>query len=439
MFFLIVAIGIFLVLDILKTKKIYSPGVIFNGIFFVTLWLYELKLSYIQHDLLPRTVFCLWVAVICFNVAYFFCGLINTKRTVFVRLGISESFNAELPSGNGLTGNNLIVLYRKRRSIEEPFSTVKLNVINSIVVLLFGIQVVYSGGVPLIWKLIGSSKIYFDFGIPSLTGAFNGLVICMGAFTLFKRGYSKFIYIAIPLLVISRQVLVSIVVEGIIYKLLTLKKKPKHLFLYLIIGAIVGVVIFSAIGNFRTGEDNFLYVVQFKEQYSWMPTGFKWIYSYMTFSVSNFNNLVSMTAGFENYGASMANALIPTVLTNLFSINKNVTYYFLVSPNFTVSTYLVELYLDFGLVGIGLFSVLLAIISSFIYSRTRMKNSNTYKLIYAVVLHNILTLFFQNMFLYLPIVCQFVYIPLLFGFKKNELIKVTAIKSRGSCLCGMRK
>lgn len=433
MFFLIVAIGIFLLLDIFKTKKIYSPSVVFNGIFFITLWLYELKLSYIQNDLLPRTILCLWVAVLCFNITYFLCGLINRNKTMIVRSNISEC----LKTRNELSQFNLMVPYGSKRLNEESFSNTKLNVINLIVVLLFIVQVMYSGGVPLIWKIVGSSKIYFDFGIPSLTGAFYGLIICMGAFTLFKRGYSKFIYIVISLLIVSRQALVSIVIEGIIYKLLTLKKKPKHLFLYLIVGGIIGIAIFSAIGNFRTGEDNFLYVVQFKEQYTWLPTGFKWIYSYMTFSISNFNKLVSQTVGFENYGASMANALIPTVLVNLFSIHVNATYFILVSLNFTVSTYLVELYLDFGLLGIGVFSILLSLLASFVYKKSIKRKNNAYKLIYAVIVHNILTLFFQNMFLYLPIVCQFVYIPLIFLNRNSGVARISVRKTWRGGLCRM--
>ena len=73
----------------------------------------------------------------------------------------------------------------------------KVKIGKYIVLIIFVIQTIYSRGLPLIWKLTGSSKVYIDYGIPSLTGAWYGLIICLGAYSFFKKGLDKYIYILI--------------------------------------------------------------------------------------------------------------------------------------------------------------------------------------------------------------------------------------------------
>ncbi len=389
---LLIVLVLLILLDFLKNKKIFTPGILFNGIFFVTLFLYSFQLSYIQHDLLPRTVAILFLCVVGFNIPVFLCYF--TKATV--RLAPKREF---------------------------ALSDVRRRNLCLVAIVLFLIQVVYSGGVPLVWRLVGDERTYFDFGIPSFTGVYYGFIIVLGAYCLFKRGLDKYVYLAIGLLMVSRQVLISIVVEGVIFKLLTMRKLTWKFYLLLIIGVIVGILGFSALGNFRTGEDGFLSVAQFKPEYDWIPTSFKWLYSYLCFSVSNFNNLVSMSAGGVNFGSSMMSELVPTVLTDLLNIKPLYDPYFLVCPNFTVSTFLPPVYLDFGMFGCFFFCFLLGCFMQRVYRNVRVRANHENKLVYAVFAHNTLLLFFNNMFLYLPILAQFIFIPLLFKrVKKKESV-----------------
>jgi len=187
--------------------------------------------------------------------------------------------------------------------------------------------------------------------------------------------------------------------------------------------AVVGIFAFALIGNFRTGEADFLRVAKFKDSTNSIPTAFKWIYSYMCFSVSNFNNLVSMTSGNVNHGASMINELTPTVLTNMLNIKEVFTDNFLVSLNFTVSTYMPPIYLDFGVFGICLFTFILGLVSILLFNALQKKKSLRLYLAYCVLTHNILLLFFNNMFLYLPILSQFIFIPLIFVRKRKRIYR----------------
>jgi hypothetical protein len=70
-------------------------------------------------------------------------------------------------------------------------------------------EIIYSGGLPLFWLLTGSSKTYFDFGIHSLHGFANSLLLSLGlcSFALFAITRSRR-YLYIPLFVFAWSVLV---------------------------------------------------------------------------------------------------------------------------------------------------------------------------------------------------------------------------------------
>ena len=143
-------------------------------------------------------------------------------------------------------------------------------------------------------------------------------------------------------------------------------------------------------------------------------------YSYMTFSVSNFNNLVSITQGSINHGATMLNDFLPTVLLNIFNIEVKYSPRYIISRNYTVSTYLASIYLDFGITGIGIFNSFIAFLGYSLYKNIKYKKTPRDVLLYSVYAHNIILLFFINFYLYLPVIIQIFYIPFLFGGKRTE-------------------
>ena len=66
------------------------------------------------------------------------------------------------------------------------------------------------------------------------------------------------------------------------------------------------------------------------------------------------------------------------------------------------------------------FNSLMAMLGYFLYEGTIKKHSDKNILLYSVFAHNILLLFFVNMFFYLPVSIQFLYIPLIFGGKNEK-------------------
>lgn len=387
MIILLLILFFLLIFDFKKYKKIYTPSIFFNGIFFITLFLYNLYLSELQQKLSNRTMLILYLCVIAFNIANPF---IRFLKFIFIHY-----FKTKIVFKK--------TKYTFRFKEKQMFW---------ITLIFFMILVVYSRGVPLIWKIIGSDKTYFDFGIPSLTGLFYAYLSLVSAYSLNKKGIYKYFYMFLGVIILSRQLLITMCVEAIIIRLLIKRGKIKYSRVVLI--GIFAVLCFSLMGNIRTGNDSFLAVAKFKKIYDWIPVSFKWIYSYMCFSLSNLNNLVSMTPGSVDYGANCFNELMPTVVSNWLNLKVNFNQNFLVSINFTVSTFIPPLYLDFGCVGIFIFCFMLGLISNFTYSRVRANLNLVNIFVYAVLIHNIVLLFFTNMFLYLPVIGQLLFIPIIF-------------------------
>lgn len=368
-------------------RKIINPIMLFNSIWLVTLLMYNMRMTEFQEVLSERTMLCIWMCILGFNSGVL---IINRIPTI-------------------ANGKPILVRHAKLDN--------KIKIVNWIIVVSFVVEIIYSKGFPLLWKLMKNGKTYFDFGIPSFNGALYGLVICMGAYTLFqKKNYSKFFYLAFGILVVSRQIVMSIVIEGTIYYLATniikIKKKDRRKIIIIMIAA---VIFFGLYGNFRTGEDNFNQVFEAREMYKNVPTTFKWVYAYVALALNNFNNLVGITAGNINHGLSMLNAFLPTVLLDSLGAKDIYSPYYLVKINFNVSTYLPEVYLDFGVAGILVMNFLVGTFGMWLYIKMLNDKNIRNKLAYSVFAHNMMLLFFSNFFLNISIMVQFIYAFFIFA------------------------
>ena len=123
----------------IKEKNILNPLFVFNFVWFITLSLYELKISYIQQDFSNRSIFIFWICVIFYNLAL---------------------ISFELIGFPAIKQKRIVRNYKKRRKMAKY-----------IVLIIFLFEASYSKGLPLIWKMTGVNKTYFDYGMPSLHGA----------------------------------------------------------------------------------------------------------------------------------------------------------------------------------------------------------------------------------------------------------------------------
>lgn len=392
MIFLFFAIAIFFALfSWRKTKKFLNPITIFNSIWILVIFLYNFRLSYLMDELSQRCILIFIVMIISFDlsfiVIYFF-----TKKNMVQKVKFS----------------NLII---KKRLLDVMFW---------IWLFIEIIETVYSKGVPLLWKLTGSPKTYFDYGIPSVHGFTNafGLSLVMLLYYYFvfvKRKKDILIKMIIMALfyisLITRQVLISMAIEIVVISLLSVKKNP--LFKIPIL-AFIGIIAFGLVGNVRTGYDAFLNVAMMK--YSTTPffIGFIWVYMYLTMSVANINKL--STLSFTHTGGKTIIAkYMPTIIRTMLGIEESEPDY-LVTKAFNVSGFFADFYVSYGLVGVAVISIIFGVIGGYLFKKISAY-SGKYKFYYAIYLQIIILSFFYNHLLYLPSGFQFVIIFIFNKFK----------------------
>ena len=375
----------------LRFSTVVNPLSLFSGIWLVVVALYQLRLSGLQAAVAPETYQLLFVMVVSFLIA--FC--------------LFSYFRISSPSS------------KKLSLIARDFPLKKIIFHFKIWATASAIEIVYSGGIPIVWTLVGSSKTYFDFGIPSLHGllAAYGLAITLISFQKIvsgKYGKDKGRLIAIVssicifyLLIISRQVVMSAIIEMVAVLALNRRHIP---WIKLFGIGLVTVLAFGLVGNFRSGYESFMGVARINSSLPEFLSGFYWVYVYLTMTIANINNMVGIglsQLGFE----PILKTFVPTVLSDMvFSGTTAVNPSYLVDINFNVSGFLAPYYEGFGLVGVAGGAALYGAVAGFAYRRYIERPCEYTRLLYAISIEIVMLSFFTDMLLYLPNGFQFVII-----------------------------
>lgn len=405
-YILIFLMILFIFLGIILTKKVINPLSAFNLIWIIVIILYQLRLSYLQNVLNDESVMTFIICILSFSITFILSYIFKIK-------GIEK---------------------------KEKDEVIEYGIIKKIFVfwiIIEFIETIYSGGLPILWKITGSSKTYMNYGIPTLHGFMNsiGLVIIMLSFYLYMYKKQKYnikdrrlllilLFVSIfSLCLITRQVIITAIIEIIIIYLYFKIKVPWK---KIIIIVCVGVIAFGVIGNFRTGYDEFLDVAVMKN--SNIPKsliGIYWVYMYLTMTVSNVNNAVLLEI--NGYGITpIASVYIPTVISNLLFSNSNIQIpNYLVTKAFNVSGFFIDFYIGYGNLGVLIISAIYGLLGSYILKRVTKNKNEKNILYYAIYLQIVLLSFFYNHLLYLPSGFQFVIVYIIFKIftKKNEYRK----------------
>ncbi len=396
----------FIIIGVFKYRQVFNPLTIFNGIWFVTIFLYNFRLSYLQNELQKETILIFIVMICSFNISYVFFSLIYTtiyKKKINLK---SNKFNL------CVTRKNIIRMFRFWFVIEL-------------------VEIVYSGGFPLLWKFTGNPKTYFDFGINTVHGLANAfaLIITLVSYTYFLKVNRNDKHIRNILIVVllsyvaflSRQVIISAAIELVIISYLYLKEKGIKIRIGKYVTLIaIGIIAFGVLGNLRTGYDGFYNVAVMKKQLPSLFTGIHWCYMYLTMTVANIDHMAVMELGNTANGV-VASTFIPSIIRDIFfetsPINLNL---YLVTPAFNVGGFFREFYIDLGMIGVSLISFVYGGIGGWIYNKYLTIKNNQNAMYYAIYTQIIILSFFYNQLLYLPSGFQFIIVFLLCIFFKNK-------------------
>ena len=391
-----------------RPPLVLHPLVIFSAVWVGVVLLYSLHLSKIliySTDVVTKIVFAIWAP---FAGVVLGCALL--RRVLIERY---PSRRAILPVDLPRLERHLTIAFRAWIAITI-------------------VEIIVSGGIPIIWLAINSSKTYQDFGIPSLGGLMNSLIfaISLCRFGLFlitgERRHLRiptFILIWSILIITRNMLLVSLIQFVILF--VWFRPIKKATVAKFITGFAGLVLLFGAIGDYRSGSSDLIRVwAQPTENYPlWLPSGVLWAYIYVTTPINNLAYTVDVARPLDSI-------MFPNTVALLFpSIFRIIIYGDsigdvesgqLVNKTFNVSTEYIGPYQDFGFIGIVVFSAVTAFACISVWSRTDLKSV----LAYAVLGQCLVLSLFWDQFLALPVITQLIWLQVFFG--RNLMFRTKA-------------
>lgn len=289
-----------------------------------------------------------------------------------------------------------------RLEVVDGFGMIVLFAFVSLYVLAVANAAV-SGYVPLLSLIQGGNSNYIDFGIPSVYGAFLAYANALGCLVFYaylcgRRRIYLLLFLSVILLhlaFVTRQNLITLLAEVFIIRCLTVGRTSRRAIVIIVIAGLVG---FSALGDLRSGDIKT--VIGVEPDYMWVPTSLIWLYAYSYFNVLNLNNMV-VESGAPFYDGGMWDTLLPTVLRPDVDHGD-----YLEISSMTVSSYIYPMYLDVGVVGVVIYTVLFGLVTTVAYRRALRQPGFVEVTTYACLFVCALLSFFSNFWLYLPMIFQ---------------------------------
>lgn len=281
-------------------------------------------------------------------------------------------------------------------------------------------EIAYSGGVPLEWLIIHSSKTYFDFGIRTIHGFLNALIcaITTTCFLIYLRtGRRRFLLGSMfivfwGIIAMTRQLIMVCIFQYAIIYACARRLSVRKLLIYCC-AALIVLAGFGALGDARTGAKKFESLAMPSRNYPQaLPSVFLWGYMY---AVTPLMNLIytkdTRDSGHDLLMLHTIAPLLPSVLRKRLIVTERNQKGNVISQAFNVSTAFVDSYTDAGLLGVALFAFGIAIPCVFYWYRYA---SDDYSLlIFSVLMQCLVLTVFYDHFLSLPVITQTAWISVL--------------------------
>jgi oligosaccharide repeat unit polymerase len=254
--------------------------------------------------------------------------------------------------------------------------------------IIYAVNIVGSGGFPLLWVLTGDSRTYVDFGLPTLAGVGNLiraflLVICFYLIVIVNSKHQrKFKFIAVSLLA-SAFILETGRGNGIVLLLhpiglyLLFYKVKLDVLMRLAAIAVAVLVIGGIIHGVRGGGDFYQQLAEFGGN-----TGISNTEDASLFELVVWPTVIYVAVPIINVDLNIINSpmfsfqpfyvfqnLVPSIFREYFFLAED--YGTLINDSNNVSTFYISMIRDFGIAGTFFFVSLIQIIVCFVYSAAR--------------------------------------------------------------------
>ena len=329
----------------------------------------------------------------------------------------------------------IATLFKKRRvqHLKLAYQKIKLNRIvvymRPLLISMFIVDVIYSGGFPLIWILLGDGRSHIDFGVPTFHGLFHGLLLFFvtSSFLLYRLGVNKrqqivniFFFFLYVVIVFNRGLTFIFLIQALFLYFITGGKLGFRKFFKVSFMLMIGAYIFGELGNLRSGNNVFLNSVSAEGNniFNYLPESLIWFYVYAT---GGLNNLLYNLSALEPsyYPVYTFAKLIPTVGYDLLGLEKAYDSFELADGRLTVSTAFQGLVSDFGLYGMFLYLPIL-VGAQIAYRRSRLLSIKA-MLIYSMLMQTIVMTPYIDTVFYLTFMLQLMLVfSVSFKYSKRE-------------------
>lgn len=279
-------------------------------------------------------------------------------------------------------------------------------------------EIWYSGGVPILWLIQGTGQTYYDFGIHSLHGMLNSLLLTIGlsgfalfAFTGTRRHLWMPAFVIVwSIVVITRNTLVIVLLEwALVWAMI--RGIPWKNVTKVVVVVLALVLVFGYMGDIRTGADTFRQLAAPGPHYpDWLPSGVLWMYIYTTTPLNNLvNTTQSLTPQNNPIFPNTISQLVPSTWRDIIfnpATGNDSQGADLVENAFNVSTAYLGPFMDFGRFGIACLSIVMGLVSAHFWQDRSLRGS----LMYAVLGQCLVISVFFNHLFYLPVIMQIVWL-----------------------------
>lgn len=264
----------------------------------------------------------------------------------------------------------------------------------------FIINIIFSKGIPIYWSIIGDSRTYTSYGVPSFSGFLNAIRIFTSVSLMVLLVHKFKIKDLLILLFLILTSIMEISRGNFTFLLLTVvgvfflyKKFDWKMIVLLLVGIGAFLVFFGFIGNIRGSSGNITSIIADKSLAKNLPGIFVWGIAYIT---SPFNNL--------NYAAEWINpnflpqytimGMVPTIIREalLGPLNYPIQ---IADASLNATTFYSPLIADFGFGFTSLIVICMQIVITAIFMKAK-RGSTFGALVYPILLSSlILSIFYM--------------------------------------------
>jgi len=369
-----------------------NPALLYATTWSFVLLLYSLGLSDLLARLRPLTIVLVAGTSLSFVLGWALESLQSHGRLAKSRIDL-KALGAVISSGR--VGRRLTIVW---------------------IIFAMGIsfEIACFQGTPLLGLFgIGAAMTYADFGFHGFHGFVNSMfyAACALAFTRILLGASRrklllgVVSCAYPVLVMSRQVLMSLLLQyALIY--FSIRRPSPRVFMRAGAIFVAAFLIFGYLGDLRTGRDNILAVGAPAFDYpDWLPSAFIWFYIYVCTPLSNVNNNIDVMP--SHFPLETAGSFVPSFARDAFiDALGGRRQWDLVSEALNANSLLQSLLVDFGVTG----AIVLTLFCGIGFSRLLRRSADNAAACFAmiVILHGIALSFFANLLFHLTFVFEIV-------------------------------